>query len=137
MREEGFFRHLILRKTHFTQQMMIILGFNPKYFSDIELLKNETKKLHDFFVTLAQKYSTIKCVYFSYNDNKADVALGKMEHIYGTEYITEKIHDLYFHISPKSFFQTNSSGAEKLYSRVLEYAHKENLKNQTVLDLYG
>jgi tRNA/tmRNA/rRNA uracil-C5-methylase (TrmA/RlmC/RlmD family) len=44
---------------------------------------------------------------------------------------------LSFNISPTSFFQTNSTGADKLYSIILDFTKKEELKNQTVLDLYG
>jgi len=42
-----------------------------------------------------------------------------------------------FQISPTSFFQTNSTWADSLYSQVLDMAHRDALSTQTVLDLYG
>ncbi len=136
MRAEGFFRHLLIRKTHFTNEMMIILGFNPEFLEQKEL-KIEVKKIEKFLKKLAWENSEIKSIYLSYNANKADIAIWDLELIYGKEIISEDLHWLKFNISPKSFFQTNSSGAEKLYSLVLDFAHKEKLSEQKVLDLYA
>lgn len=133
MRQSGFFRHLIIRKTHFTNEMMIILGYNPKFDNwnfDLNSIKN-------FLLSLTKEFGEIKSIYLTSNDNLADVALGNLELIYGNPVIVEELLGLKFEISPKSFFQTNSTWAEKLYSIVLDYADKEHLKNSTVLDLYA
>ncbi len=139
MTQEWFFRHILIRKTFFTDEMMILLSFNPEYFDkNTKLDKNEKLWIiKDFFIELAKKYTLIKSIYFSHNPNKADVCIWDLELIYGAPTIKEKILDLNFNISPTSFFQTNSSWAEKLYSMVIDFAHKQNLKDQTVLDLYG
>ncbi|MDD2870991.1 MAG: class I SAM-dependent RNA methyltransferase [Candidatus Gracilibacteria bacterium] len=156
MRQEGFFRHLLIRKTYFTDEMMILLSFNPEYFvKNIKLDKSEKLNLiKDFLIGLVQKYPIIKSIYFSHNPNKADVCIGDLELIYGLPTIKEKILDLTFNISPTSFFQTNSVGAEKLYSIVLDFAKGKKMNNpsqpsfnykgrsktfgeMTVLDLYG
>ncbi len=139
MKQNWFFRHLLIRKTHFTNEMMILLSFNPEYFDDKPKL-NKSEKLtliKDFFIDLSNEYEVIKSIYFSYNVNKSDTCIWDLELIYWKDTITEKLLDLEFNISPTSFFQTNSSWAEKLYSMVLDFADKENLSNQTVLDLYG
>jgi tRNA/tmRNA/rRNA uracil-C5-methylase (TrmA/RlmC/RlmD family) len=60
-----------------------------------------------------------------------------LELIYWSEIISEELHWLRFNISPKSFFQTNSSWAQKLYELVLDFAHIDNLSSQKVLDLYA
>ena len=52
----------------------------------------------------------------------------------GNGYVTEKLEDLQFKIGPKSFFQTNTKQAEKLYSVARDYA--ELTGNETVYDLY-
>ena len=139
MRQEWFFRHLLIRKTHFTNQMMILLSFNPEYFEKNTKLNKDEKLwlIKDFFMKLVKKHDIIKSIYFSHNPNKADTCIWDLELIYGNKTITERLHDLYFDISPTSFFQTNSSWAEKLYSLVLEMAHKDELATHTVLDLYG
>ena len=55
-------------------------------------------------------------------------------HHSGTEYITEKMENLNFRISPKSFYQTNSAQAYKLYSVVRNFAALSG--TETVYDLY-
>lgn len=136
MRNEGFFRHLLIRKTYFTNEMMIILWFNPNYLEKNKL-NYETKKIEEFFRNLAWKYGEIKSIYLSYNSNKADIAIWDLELVYWKENICEELNWLRFNIWPKSFFQTNSSWAEKLYSIVLDFAHKEQLKDLKILDLYA
>ncbi len=138
MRQEWFFRHLLIRRTHFWDEIMILLSFNPDYFTkNTKLdLKEKLELIKNFLINLADKYNIIKSIYFSHNPNKADVAIWDLELIYWNKTITEKILWLNFEISPTSFFQTNSSWAEKLYSLVLDFAKKENLSKQIVLDLY-
>ena len=139
MRNSGFFRHLMIRRTHFGDQIMLLLSFNPEYFDEnIKLDKTEKLTLiKEFLLSLPQKYPLITSIYFSHNPNKADVCIGDLECIYGSETITETLHGLDFQISPTSFFQTNSTGADSLYSEVLNMADRAVLSQQTVLDLYG
>lgn len=54
--------------------------------------------------------------------------------IYGNKYITEKLGDLKFIVSPDSFFQVNTNMAYKLYEKVKEYA--KSTKEERILDLY-
>ncbi len=136
MRNEGFFRHLLIRKTHFTNQTMIIFWFNPLFLKENDL-KIELDKIKKFLNKLANKYNNITSIYLSHNSNKADIAIWNLELIYWNKIIQEELLWLKFNISPKSFFQTNSTGAEKLYSTVLDFAYKDNLKNFKVLDLYA
>ena len=139
MRAEGFFRHIMIRRTFFWNEMMILLSFNPKYFEKNTKLNKDKKLLliKDFLISLTEKYNIIKSIYFSHNPNKADVCIGDLELIYWNSTIKENLHWLTFDISPTSFFQTNSNWAERLYSLVLDFAHKDKLENFIVLDLYG
>jgi len=129
---EWFFRHIVLRQAFFTNQIMIIFGINHKF----KWIKN-LDFLNIFFQNLAKKYNEIKSIYLSLNDSKADIAVWKLKLIYGEEFIEEKLLWLTFNISPKSFFQTNSYWAQKLYSEILNQINADNLKDFTVLDLYG
>ena len=52
----------------------------------------------------------------------------------GKGYVIEKLEDLQFKIGPKSFFQTNTKQAEKLYKVARDYA--ELTGNEIVYDLY-
>ena len=129
---EWFFRHIVIREAFFTKQIMIIFSINHT-FPEIENLDF----VKDFFQELAKKYPEIASIYLSLNNSKADIAIWELELIYGKKYIEEKLLGLTFNISPKSFFQTNSYGAEKLYSEVLSQVDANSLKDFTVLDLYG
>jgi tRNA/tmRNA/rRNA uracil-C5-methylase (TrmA/RlmC/RlmD family) len=77
MRNEGFFRHIMLRRTHFADELMILLSFNPEYFdTNTKLDKIEKlEKIKEFLISLTEKYPIIKSIYFSHNPNKADVCI--------------------------------------------------------------
>lgn len=136
--QEWFFRHIVIRQAFFTNQIMIIFSINHKYSVENSeyRMQDVLENIKDFFQTLAKKYSEIKSIYLSLNDNRSDTSIWELELIYWTEFIEEKLLWLTFNISPKSFFQTNSYGAERLYSEVLNQVRKEELINDTVLDLY-
>jgi 23S rRNA (uracil1939-C5)-methyltransferase len=124
----------MIRRTFFANEIMILLSFNPKYENDKISVTEQISKINNFFQELAKKHPQIKSIYFSHNTNKADVCIGDLECIYGKKTIDETLLNLTFEISPQSFFQTNSHGAEKLYSKILELSHNNA---GTVLDLYG
>lgn len=72
----------------------------------------------------------------TYNDSQADVVKSDRTVIlYGREYIYEELLDLRFKISTFSFFQTNSLGAEVLYSKVREYVGET--RDKSIFDLYS
>lgn len=133
--QEWFFRHIVIRQAFFTNQLMVIVWINHEY------LDNNTKInidfLRKFLLELSKKYSELKSVYLSLNSWKADISIWDLELIYWEKFIEEKLLDLTFNISPKSFFQTNSHWAQTLYSEVLSQVDSKNLKDFTVLDLYG
>lgn len=133
--QTGFFRHIILRRTFFTNQIMIILWFNSDF--KTENLNEKINETKIFLQNLAKKYSEIKSIYFSHNNNKADISIWELELIYWEKFINEKLLWLEFNISPKSFFQTNSTWAEVLYQNVSNLIKKDNLEDFVVLDLYA
>ena len=80
------------------------------------------------------------------NDSVADVVANEgTDILYGQDYFYEELLGLKFKISPFSFFQTNSLGAEVLYETAREFIRdafqKENgldgLKNKVIYDLYS
>jgi len=135
--QKWFYRHILIRKAYFTNEIMILLSFNNTYFKQKEEEKKYIEILKKYFFELAKKYEQIKSIYFSYNNNKFDSYIWDLKLIYWKSSIKEKINWLYFNISASSFFQTNSIWAQKLYSLVLECIDNiDELKNATVLDLY-
>ena len=81
------------------------------------------------------------------NDSLADAVTDMGTTVlYGENFFYEEILGLRFRITPFSFFQTNSLGAEKLYSKVREYAgftelqkaqETGNVVKPVIYDLYS
>ncbi|MDR2425931.1 MAG: 23S rRNA (uracil(1939)-C(5))-methyltransferase RlmD [Endomicrobium sp.] len=125
---EGFFRHLVLRKAKNNNQLLI------------NIVTNVLEGSHAFFEPLVKKLRDfVQSVYWTQNASRSDaVVLDKLTLLLGKENITEKLtvgnRDFYFNVSPFSFFQTNSKGAEMLYNEVLRQLSPS--KEDILLDLY-
>lgn len=61
------------------------------------------------------------------------VPLPQMEHLYGKTHLEEDMLDLTFQLSPSSYFQVNTKGAEVLYYAIIDLV--EPTEDTTVLDL--
>ncbi len=87
-------------------------------------IRSETEMLSEFVNELlsAGCQGTITGVLHIVNDSLADVVQSdRTDILYGQDYFYEELLGLRFKITPFSFFQTNSLGAEALYSAVREY----------------
>lgn len=81
-------------------------------------------------------HGSIAGVLLTVNDSLADVVQSDATHLlYGQDSIYEEILGLKFRITPFSFFQTNSLGAEVLYEKARSYVG--DTSNQVVFDLYS
>ena len=70
------------------------------------------------------------------NYREADVVQADATNVlYGKEYFTEELLGLQFQVSTFSFFQTNSLGAEVLYTKAREYVGET--KDKVIFDLYS
>ena len=126
-KNQGYLRHLVVRKADFTGEILINLVTTSQENIDLEDLVKDILNL-DLEGKLVGFLHTI-------NDSLADVVQSDETNIlYGRDYIIEKLLGLEFKISPFSFFQTNSQGAEKLYSIVRDFVG--NADDQVVFDLY-
>lgn len=127
MRHDGTLRHLVVRKAVVNKEILVHLVTSSDVNFDINELKNILLDLN--------LDSNISGILHSINDGVADVVKSdSMALIHGRDYIVEKLFNLEFKISPYSFFQTNTKGAEELYSIVKEFAG--DVSNKTVFDLY-
>ena len=71
----------------------------------------------------------------SFNMEKTNVILGtEIKNLYGPGYITDKIGNIEYRISPLSFYQVNPVQTERLYGTALEFADLNG--GETVWDLY-
>ncbi len=130
----GFFRYLVVRKSFKTDQIL----FNLVTTSDEEG-RFDIQKFADFLVE--QFGSRIAGLLHTINDETGDRTIattGEINLVYGEDKIIEELLGLSFEISMKSFFQTNPKSAEKLYSKVIDYAleKKDTVDNNIVLDLF-
>lgn len=125
-RWEGFLRHLILRQTKFTDQLMIGLVTTSQDQLDVQ---GFLASLNDLRLT-----SAISSVWHIINDSKSDaVVFEKKNLLYGNEFIQEDLDGLRFNIGIDSFFQVNPAGIKVLYKKICEYAQLDS--SQNVLDL--
>ena len=86
-------------------------------------------------VTSLREIPGMTSIMLNINRKRTNVILG--EHIcrlWGPPYITDRIGDLKYQISPLSFYQVNSFQTQKLYEKALEYADLTG--EETVWDLY-
>ncbi len=122
--QEGFLRNIIIRNST-TGELMLIVVFYHEDKTEREALLN----------AIAEKFPQITSLIYIIN-GKANDSITDQETIVfkGNDHIYEQMEDLRFKIGPKSFYQTNSEQAYKLYSVVRDFAelHGEEL----VYDLY-
>ena len=122
--QNGDIRNLMIRTTT-TKEIMVLIQFykySKKAENLLELIKNEFNEITSIMYVINSKP----------NDTIYDLEINSFS---GKNYITEKIGELLFKISAKSFFQTNSYQTSKLYNIVKRFA---NLKgNEIIYDLYS
>ena len=111
---EGYLRHLLVRKSVKTGQILVDIVTTTQIEHDFTELVNR--------LTSIEYKGTLTGVLHTFNDSLADAVINeRTELLYGQDYIEEELLGLRFKITPFSFFQTNSLGAEVLYSKAREY----------------
>jgi len=78
-------------------------------------------EFRDGLAALELDYTLVSILHTESDSLSDAVVPEKLNILYGRDYIYEKIHGLTFKISPFSFFQTNTKGAEVLYSEVKNF----------------
>lgn len=128
----GYLRYLILRRGVKTNEMMVNLITSSQEEPDLTEWLEGVLALQQS----EQFENTIVSVVHTLNDTLADaVKPDEVRLLYGRDFIYENLLGLSFKISPYSFFQTNSNGAEKLYDVVRHYVG--DTKDKIVFDLYS
>jgi len=120
----GFLRTMFVRITA-GGEVMVVLVTTDSHASERQLLLEH----------LAKRFPEITSLWYVINTKKNDsIADLDPVHFRGSEYITEVMEGLRFRIGPKSFYQTNSTQAARLYAIVKEFAQLRGDEN--VYDLY-
>ena len=124
MTGRGLVRHIFVRYGFFTGEIMVCLIINGQ---ELPHQKELIEKLCEI--------PGMTSISLNINKKRNNVILGeKVKTIWGQEFITDKIGDISYEISPLSFFQVNPKQTWKLYSKALEYADLHG--EETVWDLY-
>ena len=128
MSHEGYLRHLLLRRSESSGEILVCLITSSQREEPLETLVQQVLEL--------PLEGTIVGFLHIINDSLADVVQSDETRIlYGQDFFYETILGLRFKITPFSFFQTNSKGAEVLYSAARDYIGET--KDMTVFDLYS
>lgn len=123
----GFLRHLVVRKGKCTGDILLNLATTTQGELDETAF---VKTLIDL-----ELEGQIRGILHTQNDGVADVVKAETSKIiYGEDKMEDKILGLTFEISSFSFFQTNTLGAEKLYSVIRDFVGHE--QNEVIYDLY-
>lgn len=148
LRHTGYLRHLLVRKAVKTGEILVDLVTTTQEFATVgdmteeELLAGWKNEL------LGQQYlGKMTGILHTRNDSVADIVTNEgTEILYGQDFFYEELLGLRFKITPFSFFQTNSLGAEVLYQTAREFIgdalNKEDAETgqqegKVVFDLYS
>nr|WP_288755557.1 23S rRNA (uracil(1939)-C(5))-methyltransferase RlmD [uncultured Anaerostipes sp.] len=128
MRHEGYFRHLVVRRAESSGDILVNIVTTSQVEADLT-------KLRDALLALPLSGKIIGILHTT-NDSLADVVQAdKIDILYGQDYFYEEILGLKFKISPFSFFQTNTLGAEVLYKTARDFVGET--KDKVIFDLYS
>ncbi len=122
--QEGFLRTLIIR-TASTGEVMVIIAFGHE----------DTEARLALLEAIKEKFPEITSLMYVINEKLNDNLTDQEIILYhGRDHIFEEMEGLKFKIGPKSFYQTNSEQAYKLYSATRRLAGLTG--QETVYDLY-
>ena len=120
----GLVRHVLIRYGYFTKEVMVCLILNGNKIPKEELLVKSLCEIPG-----------MTSITINVNKKHSNVILGEeIRLLWGQEYITDRIGDISYQISPLSFYQVNPMQTQKLYAKALEYADLHG--EETVWDLY-
>ncbi|MBE5949016.1 MAG: 23S rRNA (uracil(1939)-C(5))-methyltransferase RlmD [Lachnospiraceae bacterium] len=120
----GLVRHVFTRKGFKTGEIMVCIVCNGRKLAHADELVRELCGIDG-----------VKSIFINVNTEKTNVILGKeLIKLWGEDYITDRIGDVFYRISPLAFFQVNPVQTERLYGKALEFAGLTG--GETVWDVY-
>lgn len=133
MTHQGYLRHLLVRRAVKTGELLISIVTSTQEMVPLQ-------PLIDQLLSLSLEGKIVGILHVK-NDSLADVVQSdETEILYGQDYFYEELLGLKFKISTFSFFQTNSLGAEVLYTTAREFMNSDGndaAKGKVVFDLYS
>ena len=145
MRHTGYLRHLLVRKGEKTGEILVdlVTAGAEQLAQETDIPQPDERSLLTGFCQALTALETegrlrghFTGILHTINNRLGDVIADEgTEILYGTDHLTDQVLGLSFKISPFSFFQTNTGGAEILYQAVRDYMGDVSGKN--VYDLYS
>ena len=128
MSHEGYLRHLVVRKGHNTNEILVNLVTTSQMDFDLSRYTN-------LLLSLPTRAKIVGLLH-TVNDSLSDAVIcDDLKVLHGEDYFYENLLGVRFKVSPFSFFQTNTRGAEILYTEVLKML--ENAEDKNLFDLYS
>ncbi|RRD93774.1 23S rRNA (uracil(1939)-C(5))-methyltransferase RlmD [Clostridiales bacterium COT073_COT-073] len=153
-RQQGFLRYLVLRHGQAENELMINLVTTSQTERNKTDKPSQIKEKPELFNEADSQYAVVYewkeallallpsldnevvSILHTISDTLSDaVKPDQICLLYGRDYYKEKLFDLQFKVSPFSFFQTNTKGAEKLYQVVADWIGET--KDKVIFDLYS
>lgn len=137
----GFLRNIVIRNSSIGEWMVVVIVSTGQDQNDTILGDDDRQRLFPLLDLLKERFPEITSLQYivnnKFNDSYTDLDVVTY---HGKDHIVEEMEGykggktLRFKINPKSFFQTNSAQAQRLYSFVAEFADLQG--DETVYDLY-
>ncbi|MGN1134308.1 MAG: 23S rRNA (uracil(1939)-C(5))-methyltransferase RlmD, partial [Oscillospiraceae bacterium] len=122
---QGFLRHVLIKRSFSTNQIMVVLVTG----------QTEFPKSRQFINALLERHPDITTIIQNINNKRTSLVLGEQSRVlYGDGYIEDDLCGCRFRISAKAFYQINPIQTEKLYNTALNFAQFSG--NETVIDAY-
>ncbi len=133
--ENGFEFYDIYNHHGFLRTMQLRICTTGEVMVNIVFGKKDDANQRKLLDHLLQQVPSITTLLYTINTKMND-SINDLEPVtyYGNGYVTEKLEDFHFRIGPKSFFQTNTRQAERLYKVARDFAGLSG--KETVYDLY-
>ena len=125
MTDEGYLKHLVIRVSSATPEVMVILVNAKSDFPGRKNVVTALRKAHPEITSIIENTNPKQGPYVLSNTNTV---------LFGRDTITEKIGNLSFKLGPSSFFQVHPKQAEVMFQEAL--SHLELRKTDTLVDLY-
>lgn len=121
----GFIRHIIIRRGHYSHEMMVILVTRTeRFFKGTEIAE-----------TIKTELPEVVSVIQNVNSEKTNVIMGQLEKVlFGKTTIDDTLLGRTYRISPQSFYQVNTEQTEVLYKTVIDFAELDS--EDIVVDAY-
>ena len=124
--ETGLIRNLVVRRGHYSGQIMLVLvTTRPKIFRIDQMIEK-----------IVEEFPAVKSIIQNINDKKTNAIFGQEFHtLYGSDTITDRMLGNDYKISAQSFYQVNTQMAEKLYQTAIDFS--DLTSEDVVIDAYS